>query len=105
LRKNNINFEQQYKFDDCKYKYKLKFDFFLKDYNLCIEFDGLQHYKQIKRFGGADGFAKTKIKDKIKNNYCLKNNIKMIRIKYNENIFKKLKKIFKSYNLNIIYHL
>jgi very-short-patch-repair endonuclease len=91
LIENNINFERQYKFKDCKYKYCLPFDFYLPKYNLCIEFDGIQHFESIKYWGGDVALSKQIIKDKIKNEYCKNNNIDLIRIRYNENIIDKLK--------------
>jgi very-short-patch-repair endonuclease len=87
---NNINFERQKKFDDCIYKSFLLFDFYLIDYNICIEYDGLQHYKEIKSWGGNSQFIISKKRDNIKNEFCLNNNIRLIRIKYDENIIEKL---------------
>lgn len=87
---NNIKYIKQKTFKECKDIKLLKFDFYLPEYNMCIEFDGIQHFKPIERFGGIDGFKKTKQNDKTKNIYCDKNNIKLLRIKYNENIFEKI---------------
>ena len=84
----------QYKFDDCKFKYVLPFDFYLPQYNCCIEFDGEQHYKIIKHFGGFDKFVDTKIRDTIKNEYCKNNDIKLIRISYWN--FNNIEKILKN---------
>lgn len=78
----NLNFESQYKFDDCKFKQCLPFDFYLPNYNCCIEFDGEQHYEIFEYFGGFDKFVDTKIRDTIKNEYCKKNNIRLLRIPY-----------------------
>jgi hypothetical protein len=86
LQDNKIKYERQKKFKDCKYVSHLPFDFFLTDLNTLIEFDGIQHYKPIKQFGGDKEFNKTKIKDEIKNKYCLDNKIKLIRISYQDNI-------------------
>lgn len=75
----NIAYITQYKFEHCKDKRSLPFDFFLPDHNLCIEFDGLQHFKQV------DGWTDLNIiqkHDKIKNEFCNKNNIQLIRIPY-----------------------
>jgi len=44
----NINFQKQKTFDDLKYIRHLKFDFYLPDYNCCIEYDGEQHFKSVK---------------------------------------------------------
>ena len=84
LYNKNIKYITQYTFDNCKNKRKLPFDFYLPDYNMCIEFDGKQHYETIKYWGGEETLIKTKNNDKIKTNYCKNNNIKLIRIKYNE---------------------
>lgn len=82
LSQYNIKSISQYKFDDCKFKQCLPFDFYLPDYNILIEYDGEQHYKIFDYFGGLDKFVDTKIRDTIKNEYCNKNNIKLIRIPY-----------------------
>ena len=97
LIKNNIEFINQHMFEGCKNKRRLPFDFYLPDFNTCIEYDGIQHVKAVKRFGGEDEFKNTKYKDKIKTQYCLNNNINLIRISYiefddieyiiNENLF------------------
>ena len=78
----NLNFEEEFKFDDCKFKRKLPFDFYLPEYNICIEYDGRQHFEIAKAFGGLEAFIDTKIRDTIKNEYCKNNNIKLIRIPY-----------------------
>lgn len=88
LETNNINYIIQKTFNGCKYKRKLKFDFYLPKYNLCIEYDGEQHFVSKKHFGGEQGLKIRQKRDKIKHNYCKENNIKLLRIKYNENIKK-----------------
>ena len=61
---------------------KLPFDFYLPDYNLCIEYDGKQHYEPVNLFGGMDGFIKRQKNDNIKNQYCLLHDIGLVRIPY-----------------------
>lgn len=90
LIKNNIKYKRYKTFENCKNINVLSFDFYLPDYNTCIEYDGMQHFKPIKYFGGIEYLKLQKIKDQIKNNYCLDNNIQLIRIRYNENIEEKL---------------
>jgi very-short-patch-repair endonuclease len=92
LTEKNIKFESQKKFDGCKNKRLLPFDFYLPEYNICIEYDGIQHYKAIDIFGGEKEFQKRKNLDKIKSEFCNSNNIKLIRIKYNEDLEKEFKK-------------
>jgi very-short-patch-repair endonuclease len=91
LDKNNIKYNHQYKFDDCFYINKLIFDFYLPNQNICLEFDGKQHFEPIKIFGGVEAFEKLKLRDKIKNEYCIEKGIKMIRISYEDiNIIDKI---------------
>lgn len=60
------------------------YDFYLPEYNIMIEFNGMQHYKPIKFFGGQEAFKYLQIRDKIKKQYCLENQIKFIIINYKE---------------------
>ena len=79
LTDNQIRFKPEKRFDDCKDKKKLPFDFYLIDYNALIEFDGEQHYWNV--FGESQ-FRNTKKHDEIKNHYCHINNIPLLRIPY-----------------------
>lgn len=90
LEDNEINFIPQYKFPDCKNILQLPFDFYLPDDNICIEFNGIQHYKPVKHFNGKIGFEARKINDKIKKEYCHNNNIPLVTIKYNDNVLERL---------------
>jgi len=85
---NNIKYEIQKSFENCKYKRKLKFDFYLSDYNCCIEYDGGQHFKKFNFEKDNDNLNIRQLRDNIKNNFCEKNNINLIRIKYDETIIK-----------------
>jgi len=82
LDKLNVFYERQKKFDNCKYKQKLSFDFYLPNNNICIEYNGEQHYKSIKYWGGDVRYENQKIRDRIKKSYCKKNNIKLIILHY-----------------------
>jgi len=84
LSDNNINYIEQYKFNDCKNKKPLPFDFYLPNHNMCIEYDGRQHFIPIKRFGGDKALERTKKHDDIKSKYCTDNNIQLIRIHYED---------------------
>ena len=87
LKKLNINYEREYKFEDCKNINALAFDFYLIKYNTCIEFDGKQHFEPNDFFGGVEGFKKILENDQIKNEYCKNNNIHLIRIRYDDDIY------------------
>lgn len=80
LRALNIKFVKQKKFVGCYYKNLLPFDFYMKHNNTCIEFDGPQHFKPIDHFGGEKQFKIQQRNDKIKNKFCKKNNIRLIRL-------------------------
>ncbi|WCS68334.1 hypothetical protein Goe21_02240 [Bacillus phage vB_BsuM-Goe21] len=82
LSENNISFEEQVKMDGLRNKIPLTFDFFLPDYNTAIEFDGIQHFKPVKRFGGEERFKIQQKRDSIKNQFCKENEIRLIRIPY-----------------------
>ncbi len=95
LENNKIKYFRQYKFNDCKNKQPLPFDFYLPELNICIEYDGIQHFKSIDFFGGVDALKYTQNNDKIKNNYCINKNIKLLRIRYNtKNIEKIINDLF-----------
>ena len=59
---------------------------------MCIEFDGQQHFKTNNYFK-HEPLEKRQGRDKIKTDYCIKNKINLLRIKYNENIIEKLNSI------------
>ncbi len=91
LTDNNINFQREYTFPDLVYKQPLRFDFavFTNDNKLShlIEFDGIQHFEtRNSGWNTQENLEKTQIRDLIKNNYCKENNIKLNRIKYDEEI-------------------
>jgi len=77
LIENNIPFECQKTFKDCKDKGLLRFDFYI-DNKYLIEYDGRQHYKD-NQWEKVENIQR---RDFIKDNYCIKNNIPLIRIPY-----------------------
>ena len=85
LIKNKIKYNKEVKIKELG---KLRFDFqvFIDDYYIFIEVQGQQHYKPISLFGGEESFKKLISNDNKKREYCQKNNIKLLEIKYNENI-------------------
>ena len=98
LSDNNIIFQYNKHFDDCRNKNTLPFDFYLPYYNCCIEYDGIQHHESIEYFGGDSKLEYQKKLDNIKNNWCLKNKIKLIRISYKD--FSNIKNILSNYLYN-----
>lgn len=85
LKEINIDFKQNFSFDDLRSpkNYPLRIDFYLPDYNCCIEYDGEQHFEV--RFGQTkEQFEYGLTLDKIKDEYCLNNGINMIRVPYTD---------------------
>ena len=91
LDNNKFIYNEQYKFKDCRNILPLPFDFHLPEYNICIEYDGEQHFKRYKFEKDDNNLNIRKLRDKIKTDFCKKNNIKLIRIKYTD--FKKIESI------------
>jgi very-short-patch-repair endonuclease len=81
LENKNIVFNMNHTFEDCKNKKRLKFDFYLQNNNIIIEYDGEHHFKENKYFGIGNLEYITN-NDNIKNKYCEDNNIEIIRIPY-----------------------
>ena len=94
LENREVRYIRQFKFDDCKNKNRLPFDFYLPDKNICIEYDGEQHFYPVVYFGGNKRYKSIKNNDSIKSMYCLDNNIRLIRISYKDSISEILKSIF-----------
>lgn len=82
LTDRKIEFIEQKKFGGCADKLQLPFDFYLPEYNMCIEYDGEQHFRPIDHFGGIESLEITKRHDKIKDDFCCDNGIALIRIPY-----------------------
>lgn len=79
-----VDYFRQYKFEDCKNKKQLPFDFYLPKYKICIEYDGDQHKRVIDFFGGFEQYEIRKSNDEIKNRYCIENGINLLRFSGND---------------------
>ena len=87
LQQNNIDYYSQYQYNDCCDIHPLRFDYYLPEYNACLEYQGQQHYYPV-RFGSRSveeaniQFQQTVKRDKIKEQYCTDNHINLIQIPY-----------------------
>jgi len=84
-----IGFEEQKTFSDCinpKTNKQLLFDFFLPAHNLCIEYDGEQHFKPFRfsRKNNHNRLVQAQERDALKDAYCKKNGISLLRINYKQ---------------------
>lgn len=89
LKELNYNFKKEIKFSDLYgEKDNLRFDFGVFDEKknlLClIEYQGVQHFKTTSGWNNEEKLKLTQKYDKIKEEYCKKNNIKLIRIPYTD---------------------
>ena len=84
FKKYNYSYEPQKRFDACRDKYTLPFDFYLPDYNLIVEIMGEQHEHPVDMFGGKEKFDKQILHDNMKRNYLKQNNIHCLDIWYYE---------------------
>jgi very-short-patch-repair endonuclease len=83
------NFKQftivrQKKFEWCRNKQRLPFDFYIKELNLIIELDGRQHFIQISNWDSPDNI---RFADVFKMNAALKHDITVIRL-LQEDVYK-----------------
>ena len=98
LNRNGIEFSVQYPMKNIDNKSTLRYDFFVPNKNLLIEYDG-QHFLPVKFGGMSDEKASNlhnliKKRDKIKNQLAKKNGFNLLRINYKEDTIKKLNKYF-----------
>lgn len=86
LKSKNISFENEKTFPDCMGRNRrkpLRFDFFLTDLNILIEYDGEHHFKPVnKGYRAKYVHERTKINDDIKNNYIKSKGLGLLRIPY-----------------------
>ena len=95
LQDNHIEYIYQKTFIDCKDIKVLPFDFYLPKHNLCIEYDGEQHFKPVDFAGNGIEWAYAQLEithkhDYIKTQYCKNNDIHLLRIPYYKNIEEEL---------------
>ena len=84
---NGITFTSEYKMNDVAKMKRFRFDFYLNEIGIIIEYDGIGHFEPVDFAGkgtewAEDQMNRTQINDGIKNKYCQENNIKLIRIPY-----------------------
>ena len=79
LTKHNVKFQQQKTFPGCKDIGYLRFDFYLPEYNIAIEYDGELHYMETSLDNDLEGQQR---RDILKTKYCEENDIILLRIPY-----------------------
>ena len=93
LQKRHIVFEREKTFEGCFYRRQLFFDFYLPDYNLCIEMQGEQHFKPVdfaynpteeSRQRAFKNFSLNLKRDETKRIFCKNHNIQLLEISYKQ---------------------
>lgn len=78
----NIKFLTEYRFSDLPNR---RFDFYLPDYNLCLEYDGKQHYQYVETWHQTlENYIAACDRDQEKNKYCYEHNMPLVRISYQD---------------------
>lgn len=90
-----IDYDREHRFKKCYYKKALPFDFYLPKYNMCIEYNGRQHYEEIEFFGGSERLKYQRRLDDIKREFCEGSGINLIIISHKDKIKEKLLKCLK----------
>lgn len=93
LEEIGVEFNQQQIFIGLRDKKNLKCDFYLPEFNLVIEYNGIQHYKSMQLWGGDVAFEQGRRRDRIKEEFCKNNSIGFEVIKYDEDIKDRLDEI------------
>lgn len=84
LRENGVEFIKQ---GPISTKGKtLYFDFYIPSLETYIEYNGVQHYKPVKFFGGEDQLRVQQYNDSLKRDFCEKEGKNLLVIRYDEDI-------------------
>ena len=83
LDKHCIKYIPQKRFKDLKDKQPLSYDFYLPDYTILIEYQGIQHFESVS-FNGKDytDLDKQKYHDTLKRAYAKDNGYKLLELHY-----------------------
>lgn len=106
LNLNGINYVTEKTFEDCISKNRLRYDFYLPQYNALIEADGEQHFRPVG-FGGVSPeeaqsrFKTTKANDLIKDSYAKEKGYSLLRIPYYEFYSEKYKETLTTFMAKI----
>lgn len=72
---------------------RLRYDFYLPQFNTLIEYQGIQHYSPIDYFGGEIQLRRQQKHDQMKRDYAKEHNYILIEIPYKVRSFSSIKNI------------
>lgn len=93
LEKNNLKYVWHCRKKDLSWLGRQSLDFYLPEYSVAIECQGIQHFEPIEFFGGKKAFEYIKILDKNKFILCNENNINLFYINYDDKLEDKIKEL------------
>jgi hypothetical protein len=84
LTEKEYDFIKEWSHPECRDVKVLRFDYFLPDFNTCIEYDGDQHFR-LGPWGHDDEdiqyrFIKGRRRDAIKSLWCIDNSVRLVRV-------------------------
>ncbi len=65
---------------------RLELDVYVVNANIGFEYQGIQHYKPQKQWGGIESFKRGQERDAEKKRRCMEHGTRIIEIRYDENI-------------------
>ena len=79
----------------------MRFDIYMPEVRVAIEYQGQQHYRPIERFGGEKGFQKTKKRDALKRKKAAAAGVNVVEFIYDESlteekVYKRIRKVIHS---------
>lgn len=88
---HKISYKYGYIIPDLKDRKNLHFDFWIPEYKVAIEYDGIQHYKETQFNQLGTSYARKQFRltvkhDKMKDEYAIKNHINLIRIPFDRDV-------------------
>lgn len=63
-----------------------RFDIWIPQLKVAVEYNGQQHYAPVEVFGGEAGFAATRIRDAQKRQLCFENKVRLVEVSFDETI-------------------
>ncbi len=99
LELHGINHVQEHRIEPLPFRY----DFYLPEKNVLVEYHGQQHYKPVSIFGGKKGFRKTIKRDKAKRELAKRNGYTLITMSYRHSYNDSLERLLKAKLTNLGY--
>lgn len=93
LDSHKISYIEQKKYKDLQYTKKLSYDFHIPSLNgqeYLLEYQGIQHFQPVEIFGGIERYEDQVIRDNLKREYAVRNNITLVEIPYTQKTFKQV---------------